>query len=94
MLKIKEDQIHYHKGVKVRNIQLIDDHHLYCMTEGVSNSIDLTTLSSLSKKRRAKVAMREGYNWMSYCDLNSLKADVSKKPFFVEIVPSLCGQNI
>ena len=94
MLKIKEDQIHYHKGVKVRNIQLIDDRHLYAMTEGVSKSIDLTSLTSLSKKHRAKVAMREGYNWMSYCDLDTLKADVSKKPNFVEVMPTLCGENI
>lgn len=27
----------------------------------------------------------EGSNWLSYCDLDTLKSDVSKKPNFVEI---------
>ena len=45
MLKLSKEQVHYHEGVKVRNIQLIDDRHLYAMTEGVSKTIDLTSLS-------------------------------------------------
>lgn len=93
-LELDKNSVHRHEGIGVLGLMLIENWHLYVMSEGMAEEFQPDTSDmSLAEKSKIMNSSNQDGHGLGYINLELLLAKPDNKPKIVEIMPALCGYD-